>query len=63
MRLLLLMLGVAAFALGQSTAQQTKTPVPALATAAVPFYPHVPQQAHIEGVVRVRISIAAWRRA
>jgi TonB family protein len=54
--LLLLMLGVAALASGQSATQQAKTPVPALASAAVPFYPRVPQQAHIEGVVRLRIS-------
>lgn len=37
-------------------AQETKAPVPTLASAAVPFYPRVPQQAHIEGIVRLRIS-------
>jgi len=38
------------------SAQEAKAPVPALTSAAVPFYPRVPQQAHIEGVVRLRIS-------
>jgi TonB family protein len=38
-----------------ASAQGTKAP-PALASAAVPFYPRVPQQAHIEGEVRLRIS-------
>lgn len=37
-----------------STAQQ-KSP-PSDASASVPFYPRTPQMAHIEGVVRLRIS-------
>lgn len=31
-------------------------PLPSVINASVPFYPRVPQQAHIEGVVRLRIS-------
>ena len=54
MRLVLLMLGLAVLAYGQSAAPQA--PVPALASAGVPFHPRVPQQAHIEGIVRLRIS-------
>jgi TonB family protein len=49
---ILLTLGLAA---NVCAAQEAK-PVPELASAAVPFYPRVPQQAHIEGVVRLRIS-------
>jgi outer membrane biosynthesis protein TonB len=50
---ILLALGLAA---NVCAAQEAKAPVPTLASAAVPFYPRVPQQAHIEGVVRLRIS-------
>lgn len=39
-----------------ASAQEAKPPVPTLASAAAPFYPRVPQQAHIKGVVRLRIS-------
>jgi TonB family protein len=31
-------------------------PVPSVASASVPLYPRTPQMAHIEGVVRLRIS-------
>ena len=54
MRLLLLMLAVAVSASGQSATQEARAP--ALTSAAVPFYPRVPQQAHIEGEVRLRLS-------
>jgi hypothetical protein len=48
------------FALGvgatMSTAQQSKEPLPTVATAGVPFYPSVARVARIEGVVRLRLS-------
>jgi TonB family protein len=31
-------------------------PLPSVISASVPFYPRIPQQAHIDGVVRLRIS-------
>ena len=50
---------LALFALGlgatMSTAQQSKEPLPTVATAGVPFYPPVARVARIEGVVRLRL--------
>jgi hypothetical protein len=43
-------------AMGAIMAIGQQKPLPSVASASVPFYPHVPQQAHIEGVVRLRIS-------
>jgi hypothetical protein len=54
MRLVLLMLGLAVLAYGQSAAPQA--PVPDLASAAVPFYPRLAQMARIQGVVTLRLS-------
>ena len=51
--LVFLALGVGAT---MSTAQQSKEPLPAVATAGVPFYPSVARVARIEGVVRLRLS-------
>ncbi|PYT57320.1 MAG: hypothetical protein DMG35_20485 [Acidobacteria bacterium] len=39
-----------------STAQQSKEPLPTVATAGVPFYPPVARVARIEGVVHLRLS-------
>lgn len=50
--LILIILGLGATI---STAQQKKA-LPNIASASVPLYPHIPQMAHIEGVVRLRIS-------
>ena len=54
MRLLLLMLGLTVLAYGQSAVPQA--PVPALASADVPFYPRLAQMARIQGVVTLRLS-------
>jgi TonB family protein len=35
---------------------QQKKPLPSVLSASVPLYPRIPQMAHIEGVVRLRIS-------
>ncbi len=49
--LLLFILGMGAImAIGQ------QKPLPSVISASVPFYPRIPQQAHIDGVVRLRIS-------
>jgi hypothetical protein len=40
---------------GTCVAQSNK-PLPAVSSASVPFYPRMAQAAHIEGVVRLRIS-------
>jgi TonB family protein len=50
--LILFTLGMGA---NMSSAQQ-KQPLPSIASASVPLYPRTPQMAHIEGVVRLRIS-------
>jgi hypothetical protein len=47
------------FAFGMGAAistAQSKSPLPSVVSASVPFYPRTPQMAHIEGVVRLRIS-------
>jgi hypothetical protein len=48
------------FALGlganMSTAQQAKEQLPRVASAGVPLYPRTPRIAHIDGVVRLRLS-------
>lgn len=54
MKLLLFMFGLAVLAYGQSAVPQA--PVPALASAAVPFYPRLAQQARIQGVVTLHLS-------
>jgi hypothetical protein len=38
------------------SAQQSKKPLPRVASAGVPLYPPSPRIAHIEGVVRLRVS-------
>ncbi len=43
-------------AIAQDSAQEAKAPVPALASAAVPFYPRLAQMARIQGVVTLRLS-------
>jgi TonB family protein len=49
--LLLFILGMGAIvAIGQ------QKPLPSVISASVPFYPRIPQQAHIDGVARLRIS-------
>ncbi len=55
--LILLMLATGATS---SIAQQRTTP-PTVVAAAVPFYPRTTQMAHIEGVVRLRISTDGTR--
>ena len=50
---ILLVLG---FGATMSTAQQSKEPLPTVATAGVPFYPPVARVARIEGVVHLRLS-------
>jgi len=52
-RCVLLALGLAA---SVCAAQESKTPVPDLASAAVPFYPRLAQMARIQGVVTLRLS-------
>ena len=42
-------------AVTNSTAKQKRI-LPSVASANVPFYPRIPQMAHIEGVIRLRIS-------
>ena len=42
--------------LGATLAVSQQTPLPSVISASVPFYPRISQQAHIEGVVRLRIS-------
>jgi hypothetical protein len=39
-----------------NSAAQKERALPNIASANVPFYPRIPQVAHIEGVVRLRIS-------
>jgi TonB family protein len=57
--LILFILGMGAImAVGQQ-----KKPLPAVLSASVPFYPRIPQAAHIEGVVRLRISTDGNRAA
>jgi|ERR1700733_5081074 hypothetical protein len=51
--LVLLTLGLGA---NMSTAQESKQPSPRVASAGVPLYPRTSQLAHIEGVVRLRLS-------
>ncbi len=41
---------------GTDCAAQQKGTLPSVASASVPFYPRIHQLAHIEGVVRLRIS-------
>ena len=43
-------------AMGATIAISQQKSLPSVAGASVPFYPRVPQQAHIEGVVRLRIA-------
>jgi len=50
---ILLVLG---FGATMSTSQQSKEPLPTVATAGVPFYPPVARVARIEGVVHLRLS-------
>ncbi len=38
------------------SAAQNREPLPSIASARVPFYPRLPQKAHIEGVIRLRIT-------
>lgn len=40
---------------------QSRAPLPAVVSASVPFYPRISQVAHIEGVVRLRISTDGQR--
>lgn len=50
-------------AMGAIMATGQQKPLPSVINASVPFYPRVPQQAHIEGVVRLRISTDGHRVA
>ena len=50
--LVLFIMGVGSPAVGQ----QKKPPLPTVLSANVPFYPRTPQEAHIQGVVQLRIS-------
>ncbi len=50
--LILFMLGMGAI---MAVGQKNK-PLPVVLSASVPLYPRIPQAAHIEGVVRLRIS-------
>ena len=43
---------------GLGADEQSKQDVPVVINAAVPFYPREAQLAHIEGIVRLRISIS-----
>jgi len=49
--------------LGATVAVSQDRPLPSVISASVPFYPRIPQQAHIEGVVRLRISTDGNRAA
>lgn len=56
--LVLFILGMGAImAIGQ------QKPLPSVISASVPFYPRITQQAHIDGVVRLRISTEGSRVA
>jgi len=46
---------ISSFAAALCTAQQ-REPVPNVVSASVPFYPRVAQKAHIEGVIRLRVT-------
>ena len=43
------------------SAAQSKSPLPTVVSASVPFYPRIVQVAHIEGVVRLRVSTDGTR--
>ncbi len=49
-----LLLG-AVLAAGSGLAQPRDKPLPLVVSASAPFYPPIPRQAHIEGVIRLRL--------
>ncbi|PYT57551.1 MAG: hypothetical protein DMG35_20075 [Acidobacteria bacterium] len=50
-------------AMGAIMAIGQQKPLPSVISASVPFYPRITQQAHIDGVVRLRISTDGHRVA